>query len=951
VFVSHAGADVALAGQVRGWLVADGHEVFLDRDLHDGIAIGEDWQARLHERLRWADAVVCLLTAAYLGSTWCTAEVAIAQNRGSRLFPVRAEPGVRHPLLASVQQLDLIGDGAPAWARLAEELRRVDAAGGAGWPDDRSPFPGLRPFDTSERRVFFGRAGEVEQLAALLRSPAERADAAVLLVVGPSGCGKSSLVRAGLLPVMATEPGWATLPAILPGTHPVAALTRELAAAARQVGLGWSVGEICGRLDDGGLAELADELLLAGPGSRRTHLLVVVDQFEELLTQAAPAERARFAALLGPALAGSVQVVATLRPEFLDQLLVSPELVGLPKRVHALEPMRRDALRSVIQDPAQLAGIAIDEELVARLVTDTDSGDALPLLAYALEQLAVGVQRGGQLLTSRYEQLGGVQGALARQADSALAEAMEAGGRDRDQVIKELLRLVTVDEQGRPTRWRVRRDELPDAVAAELDAFVARRLLTTDIDDGRVVVGVAHEAFLSAWPPLAEAITAASTALRARRHIEQATADWAQHGQASDRLWERGQLAAALADTGAHLQASNQPSPAGPESRQTQQDETSSTEPPTRRWRHPVFGRRRVLVADRVELTPQARQFLHASIRRHRRRRRRSTTVLSVLLVAALMAAGIAVIQQRASEERQRLATAELLLTRAEAILNGDPRTALQLGEAAYRIRPGPDTQADLTQLLLSPVFSGHSGHNGTVSAGDDEMALWNVTDRARPRRLGDPLTGHTDQVTAVAFAPDGRTLATASADRTVLLWDAADPGRARRLGDPLTAHTAAVLAVSFAPNGRTLTVAGMHRAVGWDLTELARPRRLGPRTAGNTSLSAVAFAPDGRTLATASADRTILLWDLTDPNRTHRLGEPLTDQPDLVSAVAFAPDGRALAIASGNGTVLLWDLTDLNELRDDPLEQACALTQGGLTPDEWDRHVPDLEYVDSCAR
>jgi hypothetical protein len=181
------------------------------------------------------------------------------------------------------------------------------------------------------------------------------------------------------------------------------------------------------------------------------------------------------------------------------------------------------------------------------------------------------VQRGGRLLANRYEQLGGVQGALARQADAALADATAAGGRDRDQVVKDLLRLVTVDEQGHPTRWRVRRDELPDPVTAELGAFVARRLLTTDLDDGRVVVGVAHEALLSAWPPLAEAIAAASTALRARRHIEQATDDWAQHGQASDRLWERGQLAAALADTGAHLQASHQPSRAGPESHQTEQ--------------------------------------------------------------------------------------------------------------------------------------------------------------------------------------------------------------------------------------------------------------------------------------------------------------------------------------------------------------------------------------------
>ena len=125
-----------------------------------------------------------------------------------------------------------------ARAKLAEALRRVDAAGGSGWPDDRSPFPGLRPFDTDQHRVFFGRTREIEQLATLLRSPAERAEGAVLLVVGPSGCGKSSLVRAGLLPVMAGEPGWWTVPAILPGTQPVAALTRELAATAHQLRAG-----------------------------------------------------------------------------------------------------------------------------------------------------------------------------------------------------------------------------------------------------------------------------------------------------------------------------------------------------------------------------------------------------------------------------------------------------------------------------------------------------------------------------------------------------------------------------------------------------------------------------------------------------------------------------------------------------------------------------------------
>ena len=608
VFISHASEDAALAGKLHRWLAEDGHEVFLDQDLRDGIEMGEEWQPRLHERLRWADAMVCLLTSAYLSSTWCISEVRIAQSRGSRLVPIRAEPGVSHPLLKAVQHLDLTGDDVATRARLAAVLRRVDAAGGSGWPDDRSPFPGLRPFDTDQHRVFFGRTREIEQLAALLRSPAERAEGAVLLVVGPSGCGKSSLVRAGLLPVMAGEPGWVTVPAILPGTQPVDALTRELAATAGQLGMGWSMADIRWRLDDGGLAELANDLLLAGPGPRRSHLLLVVDQFEELLTQAAPAERARFAQLLGPALAGPVQVVGTLRPEFLDRLLADPDLGVLPTRVQTLWPLHREELRAVVEGPAQLAGINVDGELVVRLVADTDSGEALPLLAYMLAQLADGVGRGGRLLTSRYEQLGGVQGALARQADAALTDATTASGRDRDQVVKELLRLVTVDEWGRPTRWRVPRDELPAAVAAELDAFVARQLLTTHFEDGGVMIDVAHEAFLSAWPPLATAITAASTALRARRQIEQAAADWTQHGQPPERLWERGQLAAALADTGARLQANTQP----PSGTQDEGAAASTRRAPLRPRRPPL--RRRVLVADPVELSRQARDFLRGSM-------------------------------------------------------------------------------------------------------------------------------------------------------------------------------------------------------------------------------------------------------------------------------------------------------------------------------------------------
>ena len=338
--------------------------------------------------------------------------------------------------------------------------------------------------------MFFGRGAEVDELAALVRSPAERAGGGLLVVVGPSGCGKSSLVRAGLLPVMAAEPGWGTLPAFLPGADPVGALARELTGAARRLGLGWDLERIRGRLGEEGLARLAEELLLAAPGGwDRRRLLVAVDQAEELFTLTPAGERVRFAALLSQGLDGPAAVVATLRPEYLAQLLACPELDALPMRPFPLRPLRPEALASVIEGPAELAGIDLEKDLVPRLVADTGTGDALPLLAYALAQLADGAGRGDQLSLARYEELGGVQGALVRQADAALGEALAATGRSEEQVLAGLLRLVTVDELGRPARWRVPRQELPGPVRGELDAFVARRLVSTDTEDGVVVWG------------------------------------------------------------------------------------------------------------------------------------------------------------------------------------------------------------------------------------------------------------------------------------------------------------------------------------------------------------------------------------------------------------------------------------------------------------------------------
>src|SRR4051812_27073257 len=99
VFISYADPDRLLAAEVHRWLVANGHEVLLEWDRHDHNEVGEEWEVRLHQQLRWADAVLPIVTPAYNESSWNAAEIAIARSRGARLVPLLVESSSMHPLL------------------------------------------------------------------------------------------------------------------------------------------------------------------------------------------------------------------------------------------------------------------------------------------------------------------------------------------------------------------------------------------------------------------------------------------------------------------------------------------------------------------------------------------------------------------------------------------------------------------------------------------------------------------------------------------------------------------------------------------------------------------------------------------------------------------------------------------------------------------------------------
>ncbi|MEU0819796.1 WD40 repeat domain-containing protein [Streptomyces mirabilis] len=132
-------------------------------------------------------------------------------------------------------------------------------------------------------------------------------------------------------------------------------------------------------------------------------------------------------------------------------------------------------------------------------------------------------------------------------------------------------------------------------------------------------------------------------------------------------------------------------------------------------------------------------------------------------------------------------------------------------------------------------------------------------------------------------------------------------------LATPLLGHTGAVYLTSFSPNGRILATASYDRTVRlWDVTDPARPKHLGKPLTGHTSwVSSAVFSPDGRTFASASDDGMIRLWNVRDPSHPQALGAPLTGDDGTIYLLAFSPDGHTLATANEDHTVRLWDVRD----------------------------------------
>jgi WD40 repeat protein len=203
--------------------------------------------------------------------------------------------------------------------------------------------------------------------------------------------------------------------------------------------------------------------------------------------------------------------------------------------------------------------------------------------------------------------------------------------------------------------------------------------------------------------------------------------------------------------------------------------------------------------------------------------------------------------------------------------------------------------------------------------------------------RLGTSRLRHNDIVTSVAYAPDGKQVASTGNDGTIRLWDpASGKEQARLLG-----HAGSVYGLAFSPDGKTLASAGRDGLVClWETAAVGRKDNEPRKLAGHKdAVLGLAFAPDGKTLASAGHDGTLRIWDPAAGQELRHFG---TGQ-GRVGRLAFTPDGKTLAATHTTGefgkttaVVHLWDPATGNQVRqiggDQKSIYSLAISPDGLT-------------------
>ena len=748
------------------------------------------------------------------------------------------------------------------------------------WDAKRPPYPGLEAFTEQDAGVFFGRDRQVEELADRLHPVLTQRTHRFVAIIGPSGSGKSSLVQAGLIPRLARQRHtWTIISPFTPEKRPIDNLISSVESLIPSAQIDedtFTRGKIS-------LSHYIDQHL--GVTSLRPRsTLLIIDQTEELFVMSGIEERTRFLEIIRKALDNDKRlwVVATIRSEFLTKLL-NEGYNDLCYRPVVIGSISNKDLFRVVEGPAAEAGLTFSPpSLVNRIVEDTGGGDALPLLAYTLNALYLKSGRKGEIREQDYFELGGVAGALTRQADKVAGEL--GSFTVKGEILSALLKFVALDEV-EPTRRRVFRSELKESEFTVVEAFIEARLLISDGVGSDAIIQVAHEAIFRQWIPLRQAIETQTESLRQRSELERWAQDWLRSGRKQSYLLGGERLQAAQNWASLYDAPTDFPLIHKFLLRSSQVDRDALER------RSEAIANQALAIVDR---DPE-----HSILLALTAIEECAPTALAyrALLSALAMPGVLAILRGHTdgvrsatwSPDGSRIATAS------------DDRTA--------QIRATDDSSTIVTLVghedVVWSVAWSPDGTNVATASADQTVRIWTAA-------TGSPvmvLRGHQAAVRTVAWSPDGIHLVTGSTDQTVRIWRAIDGTETM----VFYGHEEIVRGVAWSPDGlRIASVSGDQSVCIWSISSGKAVTVL----RGHTDwVWSVAWSPDGHRIVTGSADRTVRIWDSTTSTELIIL----RGHQDAVRSVDWSADGYRLASASDDRTVRIWNAdtgTELKQLR-----------------------------------
>jgi WD40 repeat protein len=946
LFISYAEPD-------RGWAEGCLAGSLRDRGVRcltqAGFRLGAFWTDEFARAVRQSHRIVLVLSGAYLADVTQRFVENLAQYHA-----LKDEAASVIPLLYEDLQLPLWADarvclratteaeGSEAVERLAVECR-AGPPGAA--PEPECPYPGMLPFTQANADYFCGRKKPAEELLQELRHRK------CLFLIGPSGSGKTSLVWAGLVPALEKD-SW-HVSGLQPGATPAALLAAQTA-------------------------------LVTAP----RHLLVV-DQFEQVFTQAHAGEAKQFQEALAAWVGAPGRLlIVTVRSDFYQNLLAAPIFPLFQANHRPVVPLGPEGLREAIVGPAAKVNVYVERALMEKLVADA-AGErepgVLPHLQEAL-QLLWGKRRRRYLPLEAYTELGregrtGLQVAMAVVADAAVDKLLS----DEDRLVARrlFLRLIQFGE-GRPdTRRRQplatlrggEPEEQFDRVRSHLEA---NRLLVSDEDrmekESIPVVDIAHEALIAGWPRLQGWARDYRAAERGRRALEDKAAEWKKGGRGLLDRVELPQAEKALADlAGAELVVSAGVRELAADSRRAIDEEERAKEQAREEKvreaeRLADLERKRAATALELQRTAeelaandkrraetavqlakeqkeradieererQTAQSLAAAESRRSRLARRAAWVVGVLLVAVTIVAIVAnsyridaVDAKKDAEEKAETAQ------KAENLADARRLGALASTEFQYH----PDTA-----LLLA-----YEAYKKAPTFEVRNMLFTFMTKEPSPTGF---LDGNESPVRDIAFSADGKAVVVVDTE-TIQLWDLSGslPVRKKKFSHGLPGE---VNVVAFSPDGKHLACGGTPIFLDgktrpgdvlgvWDCDtgqQIGKSQGHGPYP-----VVGLAFSHEGTRLAWCEG--VTFKRHFWDWKTDRHIEIPLSYMNSLrdTQPLAFGRGG-VLATSSDIG-VILWDVAGNSPREKDVLDGSTtgplAFSPDGSVLATWDRVEPQL--------